>query len=684
MKPLVAVKKAVHDVEDTTTGWKPWHRLVLLVALVGCDVGAVVYVGSSHPSLFKALGLAVILFLTGWATMFQVKQAVKKRWPKGAPNLVKIAVHAFAFVSLGAAAGFAVWKSRTQDTGGVAIYVSAIVGYVAVGVMLSRWRKHSSRRVWGPGILGGCVGVGVISLVIGTVNVNGSWLAIVGAALLVAPVGLALVVEEAFEKPWLPAGKELPWGVAAVAAGLAGLSLANIGVLQSLIVTVALLVLVFVITLDNSNDIALVVVVVALLWSLAPEEGARQPIPKEGTTASLSRTIVAIGDSYMSGEGASVFYEGTNHHDSATDRNECRRSKTAYPVQVQQLLKRGEKPQDYELLFIACSGARAAQFTTEAQYPAEPTSPWADRLAKPYGQPQLAQAQSAIAHRNLDPEIVLVSIGGNDAGFGEIGQTCGLAGDCSSMGKDWLTRLSDPDRLVQGAEGPFEDVRQRVRDVYAAIRTKFPNARVLIVPYPVPLNEAGCSASLLRPDEHRFLVGYTRALDRVLQEEALAVQAKPFEFLTRGVDVFTRARVRICDTSPSGAAVNQLAASPVAGLFLQQVSPRTWFHSAFHPNSRGHELIAREVADWVNGQKQSADVADAPLTLPGIMGVGFDHCGSLTRSPPTCHADRGSWMVAAMARMLWTLAIPVCLIVVGAMLVSLAALRRWRTLKVPD
>ena len=43
-----------------------------------------------------------------------------------------------------------------------------------------------------------------------------------------------------------------------------------------------------------------------------------------------------------------------------------------------------------------------------------------------------------------------------------------------------------------------------------------------------------------------------------------------------------------------GAAVNQLAASPVAGVFLQQVSPRDWFHNTFHPNDRGHRLLAAE------------------------------------------------------------------------------------------
>ena len=49
-------------------------------------------------------------------------------------------------------------------------------------------------------------------------------------------------------------------------------------------------------------------------------------------------------------------------------------------------------------------------------------------------------------------------------------------------------------------------------------------------------------------------------------------------------------RVRICDVAPSKAAVNQLAASPVAGVFLQQVSPRGWFHNTFHPNEQGHEI----------------------------------------------------------------------------------------------
>jgi hypothetical protein len=184
--------------------------------------------------------------------------------------------------------------------------------------------------------------------------------------------------------------------------------------------------------------------------------------------------------------------------------------------------------------------------------------------------------------------------------------------------------------------------------------------------------------SLLRPNEHRFLVGFTRALDRVLEEEA---GRAGFDFLGRGVDVFTRPRVRICDVNPSDAAVNQLAASPVAGVFLQQVSPRGWFHNTFHPNERGHQLLADEIADWVSPPDEppvAPPPSEARMTVGGIMGRGFDHCGSEDRVPATCHNDRTAWMAAAMTRMLWAILVPVVLLVSGALLVSMEAMRRWR------
>jgi lysophospholipase L1-like esterase len=639
--------------------WR-WVRIVTSAAVF---VIAGVVIVALRPPLAVALLLAALIHLSTWALRIEVRSEVS-RWSRDRQQLFARVSHWILVAALAAAAAVLVWRLVTGDVG-TSAYIAGIAGYVGLGVLLTRWRSDPDRsRWWARGILGACVVVGLVSLVVATANVSSAWFIGVGIAVGVAPVGIGLLAED------LAAGG-LGWtgpftvavGGAGVAAGLAGLSLVGIGSLQAVLLAVALVVIVGAVSSNTSHDVVLVAVAITLIWSLDPQQSGPSPDPHTN-----SATIVALGDSYMSGEGASAFYDGTNHNHGEHDHNECRRAKSAYPVVAQQDLNKDGH--SYQLLFLACSGAVANQLVDHAQYPSEPTTPWAAReprdrhIDSQHGQAQVPQALAAVAALHLNPAIVLVSIGGNDAGFGDIGATCGLAGDCSVLGKQFLDKLPE--------------VHAKVGRAYQSIRDAFPDARVLVVPYPVPLNESGCGASLLRPNEHRFLAGYVRALDDALKQEALRPEVH-FEFLDSGVELFTDRRVRICDISPSKAAVNQLAASPVAGVFLQQVSPRGWFHNTFHPNDRGHLLIAAEVTKWVEGQlPPETPTPPAPATVEGIMGRGFDHCASTIRPPSTCHADRSSWGTAAMARLLWAVLLPVLLVAAGALLASVALMQRWR------
>jgi hypothetical protein len=75
--------------------------------------------------------------------------------------------------------------------------------------------------------------------------------------------------------------------------------------------------------------------------------------------------FVAFGDSYISGEGAERFFEGTND----TRANQCRRAPTAYPVR---LADAGGGAIPDRLLFPACSGALAVDLYGERPGRTEP------------------------------------------------------------------------------------------------------------------------------------------------------------------------------------------------------------------------------------------------------------------------------------------------------------------------
>ncbi|GAA0353318.1 SGNH/GDSL hydrolase family protein [Streptomyces blastmyceticus] len=138
---------------------------------------------------------------------------------------------------------------------------------------------------------------------------------------------------------------------------------------------------------------------------------------------------VALGDSYSSGLGAGHYDDGSG---------ECKRSSSSYPA-LWAAAHRGRK-----FAFTACSGA-----TTK------------DVVAS-----QL---------RPLDRRTALISItaGANDAGFGEVMETCALGGENACQ-----TRVAEARTYIQ------RTLPHDLDAMYGAIRGKAPAARVVVLGYP--------------------------------------------------------------------------------------------------------------------------------------------------------------------------------------------------------
>lgn len=106
--------------------------------------------------------------------------------------------------------------------------------------------------------------------------------------------------------------------------------------------------------------------------------------------------VVILGDSYSAGEGAGAYIDGFD-----TDANPCHRSALTYG----QALWGGQREN------LACSGAVMADFSAP-QHDATP--------------PQFDQLQKL----SYAPDLVLMSIGGNDAQFADVIVACLLPFDC--------------------------------------------------------------------------------------------------------------------------------------------------------------------------------------------------------------------------------------------------------------
>jgi lysophospholipase L1-like esterase len=533
--------------------------------------------------------------------------------------------------------GWAWIVGSTTDGWGFVGVSTALLG---LGHALLQLRSLWRDRPWhGRGVLlasGMLVGVALVALGHGAPGWAGGALLI---GVLSAPIGLGLVTESVVGVRARPStGHDRSGLLAAVGAGLMVAGVAATIVVVGLPAryaiggAVVLLLLIGAIASKTTTDAILVIGVAALAWAVAPRS---EPPTEAMTVGAGERVIVALGDSYMSGEGAERYYAGTNNRRA----NECRRAPTAYPVRV---VRQADAAIPDDVVFLACSGAKAVDIYERAQYPDEPLGGAGDGG----GLSQLAQLHALREQAGVRIDLVLVSVGGNDAGFGTVAQTCVAPGDCSELADQWLDALD--------AVGPT------VAKAYTAIRQEVgPDVPVVVVTYPIPLDDDGCGASALTSREHRFLHDYALRLDEVLEGAAAGAG---FHYIGEMVTALGDARLRVCDRA-TDAGVNFLAANPVEGVVKDRVNPLHWFHNSLHPNERGHRAMADVVTGWIHDHP---DLAAAPAPSPDPAVASPEG----TSSPPAelrgATRDTGDWALEQTVRFVRRIGVPLLAVAAGA------------------
>jgi lysophospholipase L1-like esterase len=184
-------------------------------------------------------------------------------------------------------------------------------------------------------------------------------------------------------------------------------------------------------------------------------------------------SYVALGDSYSSGVGTRSYI---------SDGTSCQRSTYAYPYLI--AASRG-----YTLSFKACSGAKVADVTNN----------------------QLGALASGTAY-------VTISVGGNDAGFSDVLTECAQPGWASNCNGAIDTAQVFINNTLPG----------RLSTLYATIRSKAPNAKVVVVGYPRIFNGEDCNAGTwFSPTEESRL---NATADLMNSKIASAASAKGFGF----------------------------------------------------------------------------------------------------------------------------------------------------------
>lgn len=168
---------------------------------------------------------------------------------------------------------------------------------------------------------------------------------------------------------------------------------------------------------------------VALVAAAVPLAVAAAP-----AAAAAPVDYVALGDSYSSGAGAPPYLSGG-----------CTRSNNSYAAQW------AATHQVSSFAFVACGGA-----TTD------------DVLA------------SQVSALNANTDLVTITIGGNDVGFANTMVNCTIGSDSACINS-----------VNQGVTATNTTLPAKLSATYAAIRSRAPSARVVVLGYPRLVSPTG-------------------------------------------------------------------------------------------------------------------------------------------------------------------------------------------------
>jgi lysophospholipase L1-like esterase len=229
--------------------------------------------------------------------------------------------------------------------------------------------------------------------------------------------------------------------------------------------------------------VAALVTAVSATPAVAAESG-----PEPGRESGQApRSYVALGDSYAAGPLVPV---------QTGQPLGCLRSTGNYPSVVAETLGVAD------FRDVSCSAATTEHLTGPQNVPLGVNPPQLDALGP-------------------DTELVTVSIGGNDIGFGDIISECARRSPLQPTGSacaDFYTS-GGTDELAQR----IDDAAPQVAAVLGAIAQRSPEARVLLVGYPaiLPDEGPGCFPVVpFSPGDVAYLRGVEKALNAMLSDEA--------------------------------------------------------------------------------------------------------------------------------------------------------------------
>lgn len=283
---------------------------------------------------------------------------------------------------------------------------------------------------------------------------------------------------------------------------------------------------------------------------------------------------IALGDSFASGEGSGNYYEGTDN----IDGNMCHLSKDSYPFLL------GRELGLSDTRSVACSGAKIQNISGQEIIDNEEKDPnRSNQYDKREEDSDLGiwtpgrglQSQYILDNQ---PDIITISIGGNDMHFGNVVEDC-----VSPFRKEQTCYLSKTERsrLVNSMNDQYSRLVDTFRELQKGANL---GARIYVIGYPSTLKAGGhCSFNVkANLEEIEFLEAYTAYANTIIEK---AAQRAGVTYIDMTTALWGH---RLCEESQS--AMN--------GLTLYGHSERRFINpDSYHPNKLGHQLFARHIRE---------------------------------------------------------------------------------------
>jgi len=340
--------------------------------------------------------------------------------------------------------------------------------------------------------------------------------------------------------------------------------------------------------------------------------------------AKPANIVVAMGDSYSSGEGSSEsgggnFYRETDlygaHSTSSApaydgdvannrSRNACHRSDRAWsreaslpgnPSTVGDLADTYDSSMDYHL--IACSGALTQHVLPYYSVGSGSRPSVIFRNTRQTGQfgkyREVSQLDSGFVDENTT--LVTISIGGNDARFSDIVSACAGVTEC-----DQKMLQGDSAFVPQAtATRAATDVNDSVTTTLLAIHAKAPNAKVLLMGYPNLFGGPYIGCMLIPTSQHSWLKTAPVEVDDALSTAASRANTNAnseFVVFKNPISYFQGHELCTADNY-----INNIRADlspgddPIYGPYIFSTGVPS--AQSVHPNATGQAAYARAMTD---------------------------------------------------------------------------------------